>query len=207
MKKIFTIGIGLLAGLLLCSCSSTRQSTASYNPVRFSTQTQHLLPSPRMLKEDYCHPEQSTRHKFRWGSFGTDWVLSEKDTPMEYAGFYIRRPLDLGNVAHSQSLQFSVRPIQVTENLTLALISGNGQTILLPGKSLADYPSNSWHQGWSTFKIDVVHFKSPETSDQSNFDWSDIRQVRLLKINPDIELGQVEIRNLRFRPDTLSMLR
>ena len=220
---IFTLLAGLMAGCSTVPSSmnpfeqpsipSSASLTPPPNPN--SPRRINILDTPRLLHIDEVYPPFLTRQKLRWDGEGLDWRLRFPSRRYAYAGFTLRRPIDVRSHRTQLRLAFKLRPARLASFLSVALLDRPLEgPAALADVWLLDYAPPAG-DGWTTVSIPLTAFptatlaESTQTNEPGiraepdslhrELDWSRIQGVRIISPGGRIPADEITIRDIRIQ--------
>lgn len=179
-----------------------RARVAEAVAVRSEQQRIAIPAAPRDLTSDYSKPALSVRQLFRWAPHETLWRWTIIDPSARYAGFLIRRPVDVPSVRTGMALYFELSPPDLAPSLAVGLIDDpNRPHQEQPVLDLVTYafPMRRADEAIA-FALPLSDF---EALHDNKIDWSNIQGVHLQRA-PGVrdEVRRIDLRNLQLVPDT-----
>ncbi|MBU0679255.1 MAG: hypothetical protein KJ626_14230 [Verrucomicrobia bacterium] len=182
-------------------------------PTRVGARPVRVLQKPRDLGDEFSHPSSAIRQTFAWGYFGTEWRVQMDSFGYAHAGFSFSRPQDFsGSHAHC-ALTFKMKPGDIADHLALAVASvDNKEVLVLTKKPLSAYVTKK-EQPWTYFSVNLDEFLSNSVTlntdgspaPASAADFTQISELRLIKLTGDAPQERIIIRNLEIRQDLWAM--
>lgn len=200
----------LMSAFALSGCGTDMRKSGDHNhePLRFPVDQVNLLHRPSMLLEEYCFPTNSVRQTFQWSDFGHEWNIDVRMKEWQHAGFSVRRPFAMAERRTDSTLYFQIKPESAAAHLAFYLISGNDAEVLHEARNLEAYSIGKDAKDWVLCAIDLAEFQNPGATlspVRPIFDWDDIRKIQLNGIDQDSSVTHITIRNLRIRPQHLTI--
>ncbi|HMP75704.1 MAG TPA: hypothetical protein PKE12_05335 [Kiritimatiellia bacterium] len=219
--------LGLFASLL-AGCSSIPSalnpfpetpipSSASLTPPPNPSTPRRInvLDSPRLLHIDEVYPPFLTRQKLRWDGDGLDWRLRFPSRRYAYAGFTLRRPIDVASHRADMRIVFKIRPARIASFLSIGLMDQpDGAPSALSDVWLLHHAPPAG-DGWTTVSIPLSLFPAgaitrehagdgapaapQEQGLHRELDWSRIQALRIISPGGRIPADEITIREIRFQ--------
>ncbi len=178
-----------------------------------------LIETPRAIRGDYSYPDAYTRHLFLWNDFGANWRIYLPSRRYAHSGIRFIYPHDLSGVRDTYFIELKIRPAKLANHLWVGLVDSKK----IPGRVMVDAPMRAEgepvYRGTDAVKIripldrfggDVLLQEADDTgddgaidlsagSDGAVFDWSDVRELRIISPGSRLPAREITIEHLELR--------
>jgi len=168
-----------------------------------------LIENPKVMREDVKYPSDSVKQVLYWQNHYAEWRFSLPVKGYSYAGFRFFIPYNLSQHIDKYDLVFTITPASKSRYLWVGLVDGDDQ----PGNMLIELPLKEYARqsrgsGRTEIRIPISRFprtgipaqldSGMEDSMSGDFDWQDVRGIRLINPGGRLPPGDIVITDLRF---------
>jgi len=168
-----------------------------------------LIENPKVIREDVKYPSDSVKQALFWEKHYAEWRFNLPVKGYAYSGFRFFVPYNLARHIDQYDLVFTLTPASKSRYLWVGLADGEDQ----PGNILIELPIKEYARsnrgsGRTVIRIPISRFpltgipaqldSGMEDSISGEFDWQDVREIRLINPGGRLPPGDVVITDLRF---------
>ena len=173
--------------------------------VNLNSEIYYLL-QPKILSEEYQHPDRLIRQTFIWDNSGAEWQIHWAGHHHAFAGFVFRHPFNFSKNKSSYTLRFSLSPRDTAQYLAVGLVDGSHVMVELPLASYGRRGAGGWK--YCVLKLDEFDRAGTPVSEtamnnketREPFNWSDVREIRIRILSDKQPESDMKVRSLRFAP-------